>query len=64
MIEIHVAVPFELRPEIESKIGATFKILGMAKNVTRREYFFQIETTEEEATFLALRYGERSVWKR
>ena len=62
MIEINVLVPFERRKEILSMVSPTFEIITASDEMKRLTYFL-ISTTEEDATFLAIKYG-KGVWKR
>ena len=64
MISINVLVPYEERIDIDVRQSDTFRIISSAKNRETLSRLFVIETTEEEATFLTLRYGKENVWKR
>jgi len=42
----------------------TFQIISYNHDRTRNRCFFNVKTTEEKASFLALKYGKERVWKR
>ncbi len=64
MIFLNLMIPNSSRHEIENKENDTFRIITSLRGRTSQLRFFIIETTEEEATFLALKYGLDNVWKR
>jgi len=64
MISINLLVPYEDKTHIDIKESNTFRIISSAKHRKTLSRLFVIETTEEEATFLTLKYGKENVWKR
>lgn len=64
MIEINVLVPYEDRTFIDKKESESFRIISTNKSRKNSKRYYAVETTEEEATFLTLKYGSDNVWKR
>jgi hypothetical protein len=64
MVEIHILVPAESMDDIESLSSSEFKITQTLITTGKKLRFFRVETTEEEATALILRYGSDRVWIR
>jgi hypothetical protein len=66
LIEINLIVPDLMKDQIANKECDTFRIISSYTNHTGnvRNRYYAVETTEEEATFLILKYGSKNVWKR
>lgn len=64
MISINLFIPYEQRGEIDSMESETFVIVHNAKYRATLQRFYIIETTEEQYTFLRLKYGRENVWQR
>ncbi|HEY6435612.1 MAG TPA: hypothetical protein VIY47_03415, partial [Ignavibacteriaceae bacterium] len=60
----NLLVPYEDRETIDNKECNHFRILSSMKNRSNSDRFYAIETTEEEFTYLTLKYGSNKVWKR
>jgi len=63
-VEIHILVPKEFAPDIESRVAPNFEITQTLTTQEKKLHFFRVETTEEEATVLILKYGRDQVWIR
>lgn len=64
MIAINLVVPYADRPFIDRKEADDFRIISSAKDRSKTRRVYVVETTEEEATFLTIKYGSENVWKR
>ena len=65
MIQFHLKVPINLEQEIKLKANSNFKIITAARMISRPSYcLFVLEASEEEVTFLMLKYGKENVWLR
>jgi hypothetical protein len=63
-MEIHILVPKELAPDIESRTAPNFEIKQALTTKEKFLHFYRVETTEEEVTALILKYGSDQVWIR
>jgi hypothetical protein len=66
LIEINLIVPDLMKDQIANKESDTFRIISsfVSRNGNILSRYYAVETTEEEATFLALKFGPKNVWKR
>jgi hypothetical protein len=64
MIEAHVVVPSREVHEFYGNEGSDFKIINFSKSTKKGLCFFHINITEEQLTFLKLKYGVDRVWQR
>jgi hypothetical protein len=64
LITINILVPYSEREYIDNMEEFTFQIISYNHDRTRNRCFFNVKTTEEKASFLALKYGKERVWKR
>jgi hypothetical protein len=66
MIQLNVFVPINDLDFLKGKESESFKILNWnrVRDPAGKYTYFLVETTEEEAIFLILKYGSKYVWKR
>lgn len=64
MIQFNMMVPYEERPHIQKMVSETFRIITTSRSRKDGKRFFLIESTEEDFSFLRLKYGNKDVWKR
>lgn len=64
MIELNVLVPMHLSREIYNLESEKFRIVHTSRELGGISQYFNIQTTEEEATLLTLKFGKDKVWKR
>jgi hypothetical protein len=64
VIELNVIVPANRSKEIQSLESEKFRIVHTSRELGGVSQYFNIQTTEEEATLLTLKFGKENVWKR
>ena len=65
MNEYCMLIPSRDIYEIYSMEDENFKVVGLASRQGdgSRYHYFYLETTDEKALFLALKYGEKAIWR-
>lgn len=62
MIEVNLLVPIKDKNEIDEKFSG---VIMEASNIRRTDKrFFLIKMSEEDFTFLMIKYGSENVWRR
>jgi hypothetical protein len=64
VIKLHIFLNESERAEFESVDTKSFNIISHSEHAISKSVFYFIETTEEEATFLTLKYGSDKIWRR
>lgn len=64
MIEYNLFTPYDDFPVIRDMADDHFVIRWSNKERNKELRFYVIETTEEMATLLSLKYGTKMIWKR
>jgi hypothetical protein len=64
MIEASIIIPEWEVQEFYRNEGQDFKIIAISRDMKRGRYFFHIRISEEQMTFLKLKYGADKVWNR
>lgn len=64
MISLNLIVNHEDSSEIEAMSTPSFIIIYRSNSLFDHKKFFIIRTTEEEFTFLCIKFGKTNVWLR
>lgn len=64
MITLNIVVSVLRRDEVYKLESDNFRIIHSSKEFGGGLHYFNIETTEEDATLLTLKFGKENVWKR
>jgi len=64
VIDINVVVSIDRSNEVYDLESEKFQIIHHSKEYGKTLCYFNIRTTEEEATLLTLKFGKENVWKR